>query len=151
MALKIKLRPNEQIIVNGAVIRAGEHTGELVFLNHARVLHQKDILREGQIRMLEVAGGAPRPDSWLYYLIQLIYIDPENVGAYLERLQPIVMDLRGTFPDKNGDLDGIIGLLADGEAFKALKACRSAFRDCLSPKRVSFEDAPEDEVKDQGV
>lgn len=133
MALKINLRQNERIIVNGAVISLGKKAGEIVFLNHARILHQHHVLTEEKINDPVFNKGAPRNDSWFYYLIQLIYIDPENVADYLDKLATTVELVINDFPNKGEEIKEILGLIADGQLYKALNATREAFPECLSP------------------
>ncbi len=133
MALKINLRQNERIIVNGAVVSLGKKAGEIVFLNHARILHQHHVLTEEKINDPDFNKGDPRNDSWFYYLIQLIYIDPENVADYLEKLATTVELVISDFPDKGEEIKEILGLIADGQLYKALNATRDAFPNCLTP------------------
>lgn len=133
MSLKIKLKAHDKIIVNGAVIAAGDRPAEILFLNQARILRQDDILLDSQIR--DAMGEADYlNDSWLYYLIQLIYIDPENAGNVQDQLADTVLLLRQEFPEKNEAINGILSLMADGRLFRALKACKKAFPNCLDPK-----------------
>ncbi len=73
-------------------------------------------------------------DSWLYYLIQLIYIEPENAGNLQEQLTVTVTLLRKEYPEKNQAINEILSLMADGQLFRALKACKKAFPNCLAPK-----------------
>ena len=137
MALKIKLKANERIIVNGAVIVARKKPIELIFLNRARILREDDILVEEHIRDAITYNGWYRNDSWFYYLIQLFYIDPDSAGGLQSQLADTVTLLRGQFPEKNHEIDEILGLMADGYPYRALKECRKAFPGCLSPRQIS--------------
>jgi flagellar protein FlbT len=132
MALKINLKQNERIIVNGAVVSLGKKAGEIIFLNHARILHQHHVLTEEKIKDPDFNKGDPRNDSWFYYLIQLIYIDPENVADYLDKMATTVDLVIQDFPDKGEEVKEILGLIADGQLYKALNACREAFPNCLT-------------------
>lgn len=135
MPLKTKVKPNDLIVINGAVVRPGGRHGELLFLNHARILHQKDIISEERIRSLEEANGGPRHDCRLYWLIQLLYIDPEHAGDYVPRIAPEIKALRIEHPEKASDIDPIVTLIANGRIFDALKACRAEFPDCLGTEK----------------
>jgi len=44
MPLKLSLKPNEAVIVNGAVLRNGERRSSLLIENQVRILRQKDVL-----------------------------------------------------------------------------------------------------------
>jgi len=45
MALKIRLKPNEKMILNSAVITNGKSHSEFVVENRVMILREKDILR----------------------------------------------------------------------------------------------------------
>ena len=135
MSLKIKLKPHDKIIVNGAVIAADDKPAVITFLNNARILRQDDILLDSQIHEAMEADGGYYNDSWLYYLIQLIYIDPENSAEVQPQLEPTVTLLCGEYPDKMDQINEILELMVQGHFFKALKACKKTFPDCLMPKR----------------
>jgi len=134
MSLKIKLKPHDKIIVNGAVISADDKPIVITFLNNARILRQDDILLDSQIRDAMEADGGFYNDSWLYYLIQLIYIEPENSAQVQPQLEATVTLLCNEYPEKAANINEILALMAEGHFFKALKACRKTFPDCLAPK-----------------
>ncbi|MBL4691831.1 MAG: hypothetical protein JKY92_00680 [Magnetovibrio sp.] len=131
MALTVSLHQDERIIVNGAVIALGKHNGQIVFLNHARILHQQHVLSEDQILAEMQRQGKPCTDSWFYFLIQLIYIDPSAADDYIAKLTEMSALLSEEFPEKNKDVNEIFALTIDGKLYQALKACRVAFPDCL--------------------
>jgi len=134
VSLKIKLKAHDKIIVNGAVIAASDKPAEILFLNQARILRQDDVLLENQIRDA-MSEGNYLNDSWLYYLIQLIYIDPENSGSVQGQLTDTVTLLRKEFPEKNEAINEILSLMADGQLFRAMKVCKKAFPNCLDPQK----------------
>lgn len=123
MALKIVLKPHEKLVVNGAVITAGDHHTELHFLNKARFLRQKDILTEEKVNSSE---------SLLYFIVQLLYIDPESRETYDKRLIEVIGLLYASHPQKAQDIDEILTLVNETEYYKALKACQKAFPSCLA-------------------
>lgn len=70
MALVIKLKPRERLLVNGALIRnASDSVATLHLLNRANVLHEKDIL------LPEQAGT---PLGHLYIALQDLLLAPEQ-------------------------------------------------------------------------
>lgn len=134
MSLKIKLKPHDKIIVNGAVLSADDKPIVITFLNNARILRQDDILLDSQIHDAMKVDGGYYNDSWLYYLIQLIYIDPENSAEVQPQLEATVTLLCNEYPQKADNINEILALMAEGHFFKALKACKKTFPDCLAPK-----------------
>lgn len=137
MALKINLKPDERIIVNGAVIARGEKAGQFIFLNKARILHQHHVLTDERIHAAQAAEGRKRHDCWFYFFIQLIYIDPENAGDYVAKLADTIDGLLAEFPDQTETVGEILRLVAAGNLYQALKNCRDAFPNCLPPKKSS--------------
>lgn len=72
MALVIKLRPKERLLVNGALIRnAAETAVTLHLLNRANVLHEKDILLPDQVKT---------SIDHLYLALQNILLETEDVA-----------------------------------------------------------------------
>ncbi|MFN3076824.1 MAG: flagellar biosynthesis repressor FlbT [Alphaproteobacteria bacterium] len=118
MALKIRLKPKEKMVVNGAVLAAGDQSVVLYFLNNARILLEKDILTENR-----VIG----PESTLYYLVQLMYIDPESQPRYADFLPGVLEELLEKYPKYSEDLDKLVQMLVGGEHYKALRLCKALF------------------------
>lgn len=118
MALKISLKPNEKIVVNGAVIANGDRPAQLHFMNNARFLREKDILQEESIT---------RDEDFIYFFIQLIYIDPDETPGYLVQLDYVVDKIIKDHPDKESEIRAVIDLVEKGEVFKALKDIRKIF------------------------
>ena len=141
MALKLSIKPYERIIVNGVVISAGRRSVELIFHNHARILQEKHILTPDRIHaILFESGHESVTPSWFYYVVQLMYITPEQAGHYMDQLADTVGLLRKEMPEKNRQVDEILGLMANGELYRALRACREAFPDCLGDATQPGED-----------
>ena len=126
MPLKIVLKPHEKLVVNGAVLQNGPHGAELHFLNQTRFLREKDILTEDQL---------DRVESVFYFLIQLLYIDPDSADLYRERLSHVTDGIRVAYPDRLEDLEALIALVEKGEYYKALRDCRTVFPACLPGER----------------
>lgn len=137
MALTVSLNQDERIIVNGAVIALGKHNGQIVFLNHARILHQQHVLSEEQILNAMNILDKPCNDSWFYFLIQLIYIDPSAADEYIGKLTEVAALLNDDFPEKIKEINEIFALTIDGKLYQALKACRISFPDCLSVAKLT--------------
>ena len=118
MALKISLKPNEKIVVNGAVIANGDRPAQLHFMNNARFLREKDILQEEAIT---------RDEDFIYFFIQLIYIDPDEAPGYLMQLDYAVKKIIEAHPDKENEINAVVELVENGEIYKALKDVRKIF------------------------
>lgn len=130
MPLKVVLRPDEKIIINGAVIGAGDRPGTFYLYNTVNFLRGREILKEEHIDSIE---------KKLYFIIQLIYIFPEDAPSNLIRFESILEETRAASPDAAADLDEIGPLVRTGNYYKALKVCRKlikaaeAARDGASP------------------
>ncbi len=73
MALKISLKPNEKMLLGGAVIKNGPHPSVFFIENNVLVLRERDIITE------ELADT---PCKQIYFTVQLMYLDGENLANY---------------------------------------------------------------------
>jgi len=113
MALKITLKPNEKIIVGGAVVTNGNtRNTDLIIENNVPVLRQKDILSE---------KDATSPCSRIYFIIQLMYIDEENLTEHQSTYWRLVRELLDAVPRLAGHIDQINENILEGNFYRALK------------------------------
>ncbi len=113
MALKITLKPNEKMIVGGAVITNGNtRNTDMIIENNVPILRQKDILSE---------KDATSPCSRIYFLIQLMYIDEENIATHQHIYWKLVRELLDAVPRLNGHIDQINDNILKGNCYRALK------------------------------
>jgi len=113
MALKITLKPNEKMIVGGAVITNGSiKNTDLIIENNVPILRQKDILSEPE---------ATSPCSRIYFLIQLMYIDEENIATHQHTYWELVRELLDAVPRLTGHIDQINENILSGNCYRALK------------------------------
>ena len=113
MALKITLKPNEKMIIGGAVLTNGNvKNTNLIIENNVPVLRQKDILSE---------KDATSPCSKIYFLIQLMYIDEENLTIHQPIYWKLVRDLLEAAPRLTGHIDEINENILGGKYYQALK------------------------------
>jgi len=113
MALKITLKPNEKMVVGGAVITNGNiKNTDLIIENNVPILRQKDILSE---------KDATSPCSRIYFLIQLMYIDEENIAAHQQTYWELVRELLEAVPRLTGHIDQINENILSGNCYRALK------------------------------
>jgi flagellar protein FlbT len=112
MALKIALKPGERILIGGAVITNGRQKSELIVENDAPVLREKDILGEKE---------ADTPCSRIYFVIQLMYIDTDNLSIHHENYWKLVQPLVKAVPRLTGLVDQINENILNGRYYQALK------------------------------
>jgi flagellar protein FlbT len=113
MALKITLKPNEKMVVGGAVITNGKiKNTDLIIENNVPILRQKDIISE---------KDATSPCSRIYFLIQLMYIDEENLTTHQHTYWELVRELLKAVPRLTGHIDQINENILNGNCYRALK------------------------------
>lgn len=116
MALKIILKPREKMIIGGAVLTNGSHSNcDLVIENKIPVLRQKDIMNE---------ADADSPCRRLYFVIQLMYIDKENISRYTNQYWNFVQDIVHAAPSTTGIIDEISERILKQKYYLALKLAR---------------------------
>jgi flagellar protein FlbT len=113
MALKITLKPNEKMIVSGAVVTNGNTKNtDLIIENNVPVLRQKDILSE---------KDATSPCSRIYFIIQLMYINEENLTDCQPTYWKLVRELLDAAPRLAGHINQINENILEGNFYRALK------------------------------
>jgi flagellar protein FlbT len=113
LGLKITLKPNEKIIVGGAIVTNGNiKNTDLIIENNVPVLRQKDILSE---------KDAKSPCSRIYFTIQLMYIDEENIAAHHNIYWSLVRELLDAAPRLTGHIDLINEQILSANYYSALK------------------------------
>ncbi len=115
MPLKISLKPNERIILSGAVVTNGKSAATLLVENNVTILREKDILSEPQ---------ADSPAKKIYYAIQLMYIDPANLVQYHTLYWDLVRDFLAAAPRSLGLINEISEHILGEQYYKALKTAR---------------------------
>jgi flagellar protein FlbT len=115
MALKIKLKPHERLIVGGAVVANGDAKCDLIIENEVPVLRDKDILREKE---------ATTPCKRVYFIIQLMYVDGRDLVEKHNIYWSLVKDLVEAAPSTADILAEISGLIIEGRYYPALKLAR---------------------------
>ena len=116
MPLKINLKPGEKLFIGGAVIRndAAAHC-ELSILNDVPLLREKDILSE---------EGADSHCRRIHLCVQLMYMDPANLGRYQKQYAELSEELLKAAPSTSGHISRINADLATGRYYQALKNAR---------------------------
>lgn len=75
MALKLSLKPDEKLVINGAVIANADRRTTLIVHNKASILREKDILQEEKVNS---------PARRIYFPIMLMYMDQGNTSKYYD-------------------------------------------------------------------
>lgn len=117
MALKITLKPQEKMILGGAVISNGKDAGcQLIIENKVPILREKDILSE---------SDTTTPCRTLYFIIQLMYIDDdENSAIHQKNYWELVKEIVKAAPSTVGLIDHINEEMVSGRYYQALKLAR---------------------------
>lgn len=135
--LKISLKPNEKIYVNGAVIRADRKVS-LEFLNDVQFLLQSHVLQ---------AEDASTPLRQLYFIVQIMLMDPAGVEQAQIAFRTTLNRLLEAFRDEHvlSGLKYVDRLVAEGQVYEALKAIRGLYPledDILGKRETELEQQP---------
>ena len=116
MALKIKLKPGEKMILGGAAVtNANRSNCDLIIENNVPILRQKDIMTEKE---------ATSPCRQIYLVVQLMYIDDENFLNYNNMYWKLVQEVVQAAPSTMGLLDQISELVLSKQHYQALKLAK---------------------------
>jgi flagellar protein FlbT len=121
MALKITLKPNEKMILDGAVISAGANKCEFLVENKVAILRQNSIL---------TPEAADSPAKRIYLAIQLMYVDPQKIVAHQKLYWQLVKEFIDAAPSSIGLVDRINEFIYIEKYYDALK---------LAKKLIEFE------------
>lgn len=112
MPLKISLKPHEKIVIDHAVIVNGDSTSKIRIENHVPVLRERDLIKVEDVKT---------PCQELYFAIQMMYLDLQNLEKHHETYWTIVKPLLAASPSMLNKIGEISQLIAVGEFYKALK------------------------------
>lgn len=120
MALRLTLKPNEKIVINGCVIRNADRRQTLTIENYADVVRGVDLLDEEE---------AATPVKKVYFFVQSALLRPE----IRDDLRPIIQkSLAELVPIFNQQIGGHIFEAANhvsaGNHYKAMRALREVMR-----------------------
>lgn len=115
MALKIRLKPHERIIIGGAVVTNGSNGSELIIKNKTPLLREKDILNE---------EDADTPCRRIYFVIQLMYIDEQNLARHHDTYWKLVRDVVDAAPRTLLVINQVSEYILNGQYYRALKEAR---------------------------
>ena len=115
MALKITLKPHERMVIGGAVVTNGNTKCNLLVENKVPILREKDIMNE---------KDADSPCRRIYFAIQLMYIDEENLITHHNTYWKLVQDVVKAAPSTLGLIDQISEHILSSRYYQALKLTR---------------------------
>lgn len=117
--MKITLKANEKIYVNGAVIRADRKVA-LEFLNDVHFLLENHVLQ---------AEDADTPLRQLYFVVQIMLINPDGAEAAREMFGRSLPLLLSCFCDRHmlASLKRIDQMVREDQLYEALKAIRALY------------------------
>lgn len=115
MSLKISLKPNEKMILGGAVIKNGPHLSTFFIENNVLVLRERDIITE------ELADT---PCKRIYFTVQLMYLDEKNLAAYHAAYWRQVGELTDAVKTMSPLVSDMNECILTNEYYKALKTAK---------------------------
>jgi len=117
--LKISLKPNEKIYVNGAVVKV-DRKATIEFLNDVQFLLESHVLQLEQ---------ASTPLRQLYFIAQVMLMNPEGAGEARGLFRKSLLLLLASFKNEQvcATLKHIDRLVGEGHVYEALKAIRSLY------------------------
>jgi flagellar protein FlbT len=116
MALTISLKPKEQAVIGGAVVCNEEDRRiRLTIKNNVTILREKDVLKPNEV---------DTPCKRLYFSIQLMYMDQENLAEYHKVYWKDAEDIVKAAPSCYGVIERISKLIVTGDHYRALKSCK---------------------------
>lgn len=115
MSLKLTLKPDEKVIIGGAVIKNSKTPIEFYVENHVPILRQKDIITEKEADTL---------CKKIYHVIQLMYIDEPDLARYYRIYMELVQELVRILPKSVLIIDEINELIISNKYYQALKKAK---------------------------
>jgi flagellar protein FlbT len=115
MPLKLTLKPGERMIIGGAVVTNGAGKTDLFVENNVPLLREKDIMGEKEADTIA---------KQIYFTIQLMYIDPENLVSHHNAYWNLVHQTVKAAPSTVALIDMISEKIVANNHYQALKLTR---------------------------
>jgi len=118
-ALKISLKPNEKIYINGAVLRVDRKVS-IELMNDVQFLLETHVLQ---------ADEASTPLRQLYFIVQIMLMNPDSAEQALGMFRKSLPLLLANFTDERikTALKNIDRQVSEGHVYEALKAIRALY------------------------
>ena len=120
MAFRLTLKPHERAVIDGAVIRNGNHRTVLLVENEVPILREGDILSPREVHT---------PADRVVLAIQLMYVEPAQRDSIRVTYDTLIQDLRDAAPSLGADLDAVHEHVSAGRFYQALRAARQLRQD----------------------
>jgi flagellar protein FlbT len=117
--LKISLKPNEKLYINGAVLRVDRKVS-IELLNDVQFLLENHVLQ---------ADDASTPLRQLYFIVQIMLMNPEGAGEARTMFRKSLPLLLASFADEQirAALKQVDRLVGEDHVYDALKAIRALY------------------------
>ena len=117
--LKISLKPNEKIYINGAVIRVDRKV-TLELMNDVQFLLESHVIQADQ---------ASTPLRQLYFIVQIMLINPAGAAEARDMFRRSLPMLIASFDNQDicNSLKQIDRMVGEDEIYEALKAIRALY------------------------
>jgi len=115
MSLKIRLKPQEKMLIGSAVISNGDRTTEFFIENKVPILREKELMKE---------EAASTPGRRIYFLVQLMYVDEDNFATYHDQFWTIVREVILAAPSTTPIITDICHEIMSRRFYTALKVAR---------------------------
>ena len=117
--LKISLKPNEKIYVNGAVIRVDRKV-TIELMNDVQFLLESHVIQADQ---------ASTPLRQLYFIVQIMLINPAGAAEAREMFRRSLPMLIASFDNQDicNSLKQIDRMVGEDDIYEALKAIRALY------------------------
>ena len=119
MPLKISLKPGEKVIIAGAVLRNGKTAADFLVENKVPILREKDILKEKE---------ADSPARRIYFVIQLMYVDQDNLVVYHNTYWRLIREFLSAVPSSLKLIDDISEHILGDRYYQALRTARKLIK-----------------------
>ncbi|MGQ9369346.1 flagellar biosynthesis repressor FlbT [Azospirillum sp. ST 5-10] len=117
MALKLRLKPSERVVINGCVVQNENRRYTLTVSNFAQIIRGSDILQEEEART---------PVRRAYFLIQSMLLDPQLAATSIGTVTDMMAALYTAFlrPEIRDRIARSMGHIGERDYYKALAALR---------------------------
>lgn len=117
MALKLSLKPDEKLVINGAVIANGDRRATLIVHNKASILREKDIMQQEDV---------DTPAKRIYFPIMLMYMDSSQTEKYYDEFVLRMTEFMGAIstPEAVENCIKISRDVMDKNYYRALINCK---------------------------
>jgi flagellar protein FlbT len=111
MALRLTLKPNERIVVNGTLIRNGGRAGEIIIETHCRMLRESEIIRKEEV-------DTPCKQIWMTMQVLHLADDPSEAHTLLFTQ---ATELLKVMPSAAPYIAAMSSAIEEGHTHKAIK------------------------------